>query len=706
MDVFTLTGKILIDNTQADKSLSSTGEKSESLASKLGTKLSQAAQITGITLKDIGKAAVNMAKATIESSDECHRALNTLQTKTGATNEEMESLRESLLSIYGQNYGESFEDVANAMADIKQQTGLTGKELENFTINAMSLSDTFDMDVVESTRAADMMMKQFGMSGEEAYALIAQGAQSGLDKNGNLLDSINEYSVHFAQVGLDAEDMFNMFSNGAEAGIFDIDKLGDAVKEFGIRVKDGTGDNAFQQLGLDAEALKQKFAEGGEGAKQAFQEVNTALMECDDKVLQNQLGVELYGTMWEDSGAKTIEALANMNGEFDKTKQTMQEIQDIKYDSFGEAMQGIGRQIEVGLLVPLGDLLLPYLNEFANFINEHMPEIQAVFQSTLGVIGSIINGAATFIGSLINSIKSLSTSNNETCVKMRAAWEEVKSAIGNILSGISQLAQAFIAAFQAFWDAYGSYIMDSIENTWNIVKTVFGAAFDILIDLFNVFANLFSGNWSGLWDSIVKLFTDTWNGIKNIQQAMLNAIVSALTNIGSALMSAAKSAFECIKKGFMEVWESIKSWFSNAINAIAETITSIGSRLYEAGKSIISSLWNGLKDMWGSIESWFSDKVSWIADKLTFWNNSKAAMADGSHRSGLKYVPYDGYIAETHMGEAILTKEEADEWRNGGNNSKVLSYSMDTTGIENKLDKLINYVDKLPRRMQIEGGMA
>ena len=85
-----------------------------------------------------------------------------------------------------------------------------------------------------------MMMKQFGVTSDEAFNLIAQGAQNGLDKNGNLLDSINEYSVHFKQLGFDAEDMFNMFSNGAKAGVFDVDKLGDAVKEFGIRCKDGS----------------------------------------------------------------------------------------------------------------------------------------------------------------------------------------------------------------------------------------------------------------------------------------------------------------------------------------------------------------------------------------------------------------------------------------------------------------------------------
>lgn len=41
-------------------------------------------------------------------------------------------------------------------------------------------------------------MKNFNISAEEAYGLIATGAQNGADKNGDLLDTLNEYSAQFA----------------------------------------------------------------------------------------------------------------------------------------------------------------------------------------------------------------------------------------------------------------------------------------------------------------------------------------------------------------------------------------------------------------------------------------------------------------------------------------------------------------------------
>jgi hypothetical protein len=36
---------------------------------------------------------------------------------------------------------------------------------------------------------------------------------------------------------------------------------------------------------------------------------------------------------------------------------------------------------------------------------------------------------------------------------------------------------------------------------------------------------------------------------------------------------------------------------------------------------------------------------------------------DGSHENGLANVPFDGYIAELHKGEAVLTARKAEQYR-------------------------------------------
>ena len=279
-------------------------------------------------------------------ADEVKSAMNDFESSTGIAEAAAKGFDEAMLNIYNNNFGENMEDIAAAMSTVAQTAkDLDPANIEAMTQNALMLRDTFGYDIQEQMRAVNMLMDQFGMSGEDAFNLIAQGAQNGLDKNGDLLDSINEYSVHFKSLGLDAEDMFNSFANGASAGTFSVDKLGDAVKEFGIRVKDGSDGTmqAFADIGVNAEETAAAFAAGGDQAAKAFEDVTAALFAMDDPLAQNTAGVALFGTMWEDLGVEGMKALTNLNGEISTTTDALSAINAVKYDDFGAAMSGWGR---------------------------------------------------------------------------------------------------------------------------------------------------------------------------------------------------------------------------------------------------------------------------------------------------------------------------------------------------------------------------
>lgn len=677
-------GTILVDSEKAEESISRTGEKSDSLAKSLGEGLKNAAGIAAGALAAIGAGAVAMATKAVTSADEAQRALNSLQAKTGATADEMDGLKTSMLNIYAQNFGESFEEIADSMATISQGTGLTGKALEDATVNAYILKDTFDMEVNESIRAVDMMMDQFGITSEEAFNLIAQGAQNGLDKNENLLDSVNEYSVHFKQLGINADEMFNMFSNGAKTGVYDVDKLGDAVKEFGIRVKDESDSTfqAFYALGLDAEEVTEAFARGGDDAKKAFKDVNKALAECDNIVQQNQLGVALYGTTWEDMGVEAVVALSDMNGEIDKTKSTMDGINEIRYDSFSEAIAGIGRQFEVGLLIPLGDSILPILNQFADFINANMPTIQTVMQTVMGAIGSAIKTLETPINFIIDCISTLITAitnwanDNKTKVEeVKTIFEGFKTKVDEIFKNVKTILDTFVTTFMKVWNTYGEDITRIVTNVFNGMVTTIDGVFNIINGLLTTFSALFKGDWETVWKSLKDL---------------------AVT-----------------------AWDEVKKWFEGAINVFNDIVTTSERMFEDIGEDIINFILSGLKSAWDGIASWFSDKIDWIRDELSIWRSAQDEMStvngngrgggsrsfDGSHAAGLVSVPYDGYMAELHAGERVLTRAEAEAYNSKGKVSNAPG-TTDTSRLEALMEQLIKTTNNIPRQMQINANMG
>ncbi|KQC91108.1 hypothetical protein AM596_16705 [Clostridium perfringens CP4] len=238
------------------------------------------------------------------------------------------------------------------------------------------MRDTFDYDINESVRTVNTLMKNFGISSDEAFNLISQGAKQGLDFSDELLDSINEYSPQFKKAGLDAEDMFNILYDGTQAGAWNLDKIGDAVKEFNIRLTDGStgsaealktlglnadedifydgtqagawnldkiGDavkefnirltdgstgsaEALKTLGLNADEVATAMTNGGEKAKETYTGIIEKIMSMTDKQEQNLVGTALFGTMWEDLSPEVIGALGEIGDNFNKTINTANEM--------------------------------------------------------------------------------------------------------------------------------------------------------------------------------------------------------------------------------------------------------------------------------------------------------------------------------------------------------------------------------------------
>lgn len=116
------------------------------------------------------------------------------------------------------------------------------------------------------------------------------------------------------------------------------------------------------------------------------------------------------------------------------------------------------------------------------------------------------------------------------------------------------------------------------------------------------------------------------------------------------------------------------------LTVLATFGTSLSTKFGEYGTHLAtanSNLAVGLGQMSLSFTTEFGKVVTAIQegiDKITDWNlavmgaaNAPSGMAGGggtlpSHKTGLASVPYDGYVAELHQGERVLTKEEAKDY--------------------------------------------
>lgn len=499
------------DLSKIKKEMDDVKSSADNLKSAVGDALKEATA----TATAIGGAVTGA----IVSANGEQKALNSLQAQAGLTPEEMTKYKDALEDVYTGNFGESQEEVANVLALIKQTTNETNpSKLKDMTENLFTLRDTYDYDFVETLRAVNMLMEQFGVTGDEAFNLIAQGSQKGLNKNGDLLDTINEYSVHYKQLGYDANEFFNSLENGSKAGTFSIDKLGDAMKEFGIRSKDtnSSTQEGFTLLGYGAKAsaediqkakdevakleknlyyakeeqkgfnsstseltkqknadkiaeysealktakenlanlesagkgtkgsiedLQARFAKGGDSAKSATSEVLKALFEMDDKVKQNQAGVDLFGTMWEDLGIDGVKALMKVNGSADKTKNTMKKIKDIKYDDVEADWASLGRTVQTDVINPIGKSLFPEVKKLCKFASKHTDDIIPTLKQ-IGVLTTAIwsgkkaTKIVTEIKNLWGAYKSLKAATDAAKISQEGLNTAQKANLWGLVAGL------------------------------------------------------------------------------------------------------------------------------------------------------------------------------------------------------------------------------------------------------------------------------
>lgn len=447
------------------------------LSNTLQATMGQAAATVGKSFAGATAGAAAAATATTgllaRLGDGFNKAVNQIGASTGATGKDLKQLGQIAQAVYSHNFGDSLEDVADGISVVRQTTQLMGKELQAATEAGFALRDTFGYDLAESARTASSLMKNFQIDAEKAYNIIAVGAQNGADQNGDLLDTLNEYSAQYAALGLSADQFVNGLISGAKAGVFSIDKVGDAVKEFNIRAKDGSKSTtgAFATLKLNATKTMQAFASGGDTAQRAFFQVVRALESMKDPVAKNQTAVALFGTQYEDLEQTVLPVLASMEDSSTQAYDALGQINKVKYDDLGSAMEGLKRTIEGALLpsaskITSGPLMdaMEALQEMAqklaknikagkydsffagiadgiNGVVKMLPKIGDGVQKLAPVVSKVAGGAVDFLGAAVDNIDLVVAA--VAGIGTAVAALKILTFIGNVTKAIQTLGAAF-----------------------------------------------------------------------------------------------------------------------------------------------------------------------------------------------------------------------------------------------------------------------
>jgi TP901 family phage tail tape measure protein len=276
---------------------------------------------------------------------------------------------------------------------------------------------------------------------------------------------------------------------------------------------------------------------------------------------------------------------------------------------------------------------------FSTFVNETIPN---TIQSIVSWFEQLPYKIGYAIGTIIGFFYNLGTS----------IWEWITTELPLIIEGVIQW---FAQLPGRIWEWLVNVVTNIISWGVEMYNNAVTAASNFLTAVITWISQLPSRIW-------------TW----------LTTTVSNVISWGANMIAQARQTASNFVSSFISFITSLPSKVWGIISQIPSKVLAIGGKLKQAGKDILNKLWDGIKSVGDSVLGWVSDfagKIgSFVSGIVDGFKNivsgaddakSAAKSVDGKHAGGLDYVPYNGYVAELHEGERVLTKQQNREYNEG-----------------------------------------
>ncbi|WLR50029.1 phage tail tape measure protein [Bacillus tianshenii] len=638
IELFDLVGRIVIEHAGAIREIgrieSRAAQAAESVGrsfNELGNKFNDIGQnfqdVGGNLAAGITAPIVGIGGLAVSAAMEYENLVADIQAQTGVVKAEAESLAKSVQNVFYEGFGESQEQVANALITTKQlfKDIKDEAELEEITRNAVMLEQKFDQDINSTLRAAKQLMTTFGDDSKKAFDMMTYAIQNGADFSDELMDSISEYAPQFKALGYTSEEMMNIFVKGAEKGVWSLDKLGDTAKETFLLIgEEGRKDSieALEALGLPAEKVMEQIRSGGEESNAAFATVMASLAAIEDQAERDALAIALMGTPLEDLGPEFTTFFAEVQGGLEGYEGAADKAGEAIKEAFPARMRRvIGDAKEA--LIPLGEVLLDIAEQWLPVISEKIQLLSGWFNSLTseqqknivkwGAFAAAIGPLLMIIGTLAGSIGNIFT---------------LFSILSQFMGGIPSVIGKVIGAFSKAGGAASKFgqIIGKTPSVLGNVFGIFGRLSGFLARFAGMLIPLLTNPWTiaialivGAVVGLVVLVVRNWNKISRATQRLGNRFRRFANDVGRALANAANN---------------VRRKFQQMLNIIG----SFSGKFFQKGAEVVNGLVKGIQSKVKAAREAISD----VADNVMGFFKKKLGIASPSK----VFVEYGGFLGE------------------------------------------------------------
>lgn len=535
------------------------------------------------------------------------------------------------------------KDLQSSIKDMSNESGIAQQELLEATYEALS-SGVETSDVLKFVR-----------SGVDLTRAGFTDMTTAIDATTTVLNA-------YGDDAFDITKIHDIFVQTQDKGKISVDELGKSIGRV-IPVASSLGVNV-DQIGAGYAMLTAR----GQNARIATTNLNAMFTELGstgsnvDKVIRSMSG-KSFAQLTEE-GHSVGDVLGMVEEYAQNSGLTLN-------DMFGSMNAGAAATTLLSNGVAGFNAELQGMHDAAGVTQKNAEEMETDALKLQKAMNSLKNAAIEIGAILIPVITKIAEKISDWANKLQGLDDEQKEMIvkiGAVVASIGPMllilgkVMSLIGSAPAMISNLGT-VFGALTSPIGLIIIAVGAFIGVIIHLLQTneeFRDKMVAAWGAVQNIIQFVGNEMW-AIKEVIGLVVEFFVERVQRIAEIFANVVGLISALISGDWAGVWEHAKGVVSGFLGFMLE----LPKKMLEIGKSIVVNFAKGLKGFGEGLWNKITGKTPEIDSEGV----------DGSHRTGLPRVPYDGYVAELHRGEEVLTASDPRNRKNASKGAEGVRYN-------------------------------
>lgn len=342
---------------------------------------------------------------------------------------------------------------------------------------------------------------------------------------------------------------------------------------------------------IDLTAATQTLAQAMTGSQRAIKQLGINI----PPVTTNYDALKLSGEKLTTAQGMLDSAHAKLADKMATSRDIIQAVTDKvkgQADAFSGTAAGGMAQFQAQLShieEAIGNALLPILESAVNWVNANWPQIQQVFQTVFGAIGTAVDAAKPYFDMLVQWVSA-------AVGYVRANWPQISAVITQVMNAVGSIIQSVVTVVKAIWAQFGDTILTVIQRSVNAVISVVKDLYNEFLGIVNLISDLIHGKWSAVWDDLKRIVSAAFNALVTIISTVVSNTVDEAVALGKAIVQGIVKGLAALGRLVLQGLAAIAVGIANAVGDLVGDAIQLGQALVNGVISGIESLAKKIAD--------------------------------------------------------------------------------------------------------------